>query len=73
MKLRFIEHLGNIYIVVGMGHAFSELYFEALPIQDHNLVRSALNCQHTLIIPFSEAIEITDKNRLTALMVLYGQ
>ena len=75
MKMTFIEYRGDIYIVVGIGHISTNIispeFFEVVPLVDHSLVRSSLQLS-TLYVPFSEAIEITDKNRLIALMVLYG-
>jgi hypothetical protein len=76
MKLTFIEYKGNIYIVVGIGYCSgnpkSPEFFEVVPLVDHNLIKSSFGLS-TLHVPFSEAIEITDKNRLIALMVLYGR
>jgi hypothetical protein len=76
MKLTFIEYNRNIYIVVGIGYCSdntnSPEFFEVVPLVDHNLIRSSFELS-TLHIPFSEAIEITNKNRLLALMVLYGK
>ena len=76
MKLRFIEYCGDIYIVLCITydtkHHCPEC-FVAIPISDKqsSLVRTALQLQ-TLNIPFTDAKEITDKNRLISLMVLYG-
>jgi hypothetical protein len=78
MKYRFVEYRGDIYIVIGIGYFndfdadSSPMFFEVIPLSDHSLIRSSLR-PYTMNIPFSEAIEITDKNRLLALMVLYGQ
>lgn len=73
MKFRFITYLNEIYLVVGIGfddaHQCQE-YFEVIPLQP-NLFKAVLY-DSTLKIPFSQAIEITDKNTLLNLLVLYG-
>ena len=76
MKLTFIEYKGDIFIVVGIGYFSgnpnSPEFFEVVPLVDHSLIRSSLQ-RSVMYVPFSEAIEITDKNRLIALKVLYGE
>jgi hypothetical protein len=77
MKLRFVEYAGSVYIVVGMGYGLFDsieshvLFFDVVPINEYKLIRSALYPM-SMKVPFSEAIEITDKKRLLALKVLYG-
>lgn len=76
MKLRFIEYQDNIYIVVGISYDskyLDGLYFVSVLLDRENksVIKSALS-PHTLNIPLAEAKEITDKNRLISLMVLYG-
>lgn len=76
MKLRFIEYEHDIYVVVGFGYnQYNECpeYFVCVPLdRKHlNLFRAALQL-HTLNIPLDKAMEITSKNKLLALMVLYG-
>lgn len=74
MKFRFIKYLTDIYLVVGMGYdSRNECpeFFEAIPLET-NLFRAVIH-QHVVRIPFSQAIEITDKNTLMNLLVLYGK
>lgn len=76
MKIRFIEYSGDVYVVVGVTYDTKFQYPEcyvAAPLDDVNssIFRAVLSTD-TLNIPFAEAIEITNKNRLISLMVLYG-
>lgn len=76
MNLRFIEYRGDIYVVIGITYDCryrNPECFTAVPIDNFNksVFKAALSL-YTLNIPFAEAIEITDKNRLLSLMVLYG-
>jgi hypothetical protein len=81
MKLRFIEYHQSIYIVIGITYdsdyhypaAHLPLAFVAVPLGErHRTVYSALLDAYSIKIPFEDATEITDKNRIGALMVLYG-
>lgn len=76
MKMRFIEYEDDIYVVIGITYDASRAYpecFVAVPLKDaeRSATRAMLSL-HTLTIPFVEAKEISDKNRLISLMVLYG-
>jgi hypothetical protein len=76
MKLRFIEYKSDIYVVIGITYDSRYLYpecFVAVPLDDVNpsIFRAILDLS-TINIPFVEAKEITSKNKLISLMVLYG-
>ena len=75
MKLRFIEYEQGIYIVLGITYdpmLNSSECFVAVPINEINssIGRAILDI-NTVKISISEANEITDKNTLVALMVLF--
>jgi hypothetical protein len=40
---------------------------------ENSLIADVLRAIDTVIIPFSEAIEITDKNRVKAINILFGR
>lgn len=76
MLLRFIEFSGDIYLVVGITY---EMRFDppecfvAVPLTKANQsITRALIENFSVKIPLAYAMEITDKNRLQALLVLYG-
>ena len=76
MKIRFLEYKKDLYISVGITYDSSlecPECFVAVRVDDikPNIARSMLDA-HTVKIPFSQATEITNKNKLLALMVLYG-
>lgn len=75
MKFRFVRYLKEIYLVVGIGYdnRFEcPEHFVVVPLERNtSLFRTALDIT-TINIPFSQAIEITNKNTLLSLMVLYG-
>lgn len=76
MLLRFIEFSGDIYLVVGVTY---EMRFDppecfvAVPITKAttNITRALIE-NYSVKIPLAYAMEITDKKRLNALLVLYG-
>lgn len=74
MKLRLIEFLGDIFIVIGIGYEAGfnppDAYY-AVPLKE-SLFRDVLLTTVVEKIPMTEAIEITDKNRIKAIMILYG-
>jgi hypothetical protein len=75
MRYRFIEYKGDLYVVVGITHDQTQSYpecFTAVPVTSSRTLTECLLERHVLTIPFSEAIEITNKNTILALMVLYG-
>lgn len=76
MKFRFIEYQGDLYLVVGITYDNTKEYpdcFVITPIDKTTtkLTRTAL-IGNTLTIPIAYVKEITDKNKLLTLMVLYG-
>ena len=76
MKFRFVEYESNIYVVVGIGYnQLNECpeHFVCIPLDKNNLnlFKTSLQIQ-TVDIPLDKAIEITSKNKLLTLMVLYG-
>jgi hypothetical protein len=75
MNIRFIEYDENIYIVLGIG--YDDRYdppdvFIAIPLKEA-VYRSLITETNEIIIPIVEAVEITDKNRVLALWVLFGK
>lgn len=76
MKIRFIEYQNDIYIVLGITYDSRFTYpdcFVVVPLDKHNpSIFKTIFDSHTLLVPFIEAKEITDKNRIISLMVLYG-
>lgn len=73
MKLRFLEYRGAIYIVMGIGYDGSfdppDVYF-TIPL-DAPITQKIITAAHLVKIPFSEAIEITDENRIKVLYILF--
>ncbi len=75
MKIRFIEYNGDMYVVVGFAY---EVRFDppecyvAVPLRD-TVMRSVLLGLDTITIPFCDAVEVSDINRVKALLVLYGK
>lgn len=76
MKIRFIEFEGDIYVVVGITYDTNSIYpecFTAVPLSSYNYsIFKAMLQIDTINIPIDEAIEITDKNQILTLLVLYG-
>ena len=74
VKLRFIEYLGEIFIVLGITYDQTLEYpdvFIAVPLK-YSFVKSTLNI-NTVKIPLVLANEICDKSTLKTLMILYGE
>lgn len=76
MRFRFIEYQNDIYVVVGITYDskyLDDICFVSVPLDRNNksLIGSMLSL-HTFNIPLAKAKEITDRNRLISLMVLYG-
>jgi hypothetical protein len=75
MVYRLIEWNGLLYIVVGIGFDHTQDppdVFYAVPLED-TLFSSVLLNIDFIRIPFSEALEITDQNRIRAIWILYGK
>lgn len=76
MKIRFIEYKGDVYVVIGISYDSTNScpeYFLSVPIDEfHPSITRSLLESSSIKIPFVEAIEITSKNQILALMVLYG-
>jgi hypothetical protein len=73
MKYRLLEHEGEIYLVVGFGYDLTydpPEVFHCVKLKD-SLFKS-LMVPYEIVIPLSEAIEITDKKRMLAILALYG-
>lgn len=74
MKIRLIEFQGAIYLVVGIGYNSKfnppETYY-AVPLQE-SIYRDLILAHFVVKIPMAEAIEITDINKIKALLVLFG-
>lgn len=75
MDYRFVEWRGEIYIVLGIGYDTQidpPDVFHCVPLESHSVIRSLLEFPGIVKIPFTEAIEITDKKRIYAIWVLFG-
>lgn len=76
MEYRFIEWNGELYIVVGIGYDTRidpPDVFHAVPIQNNqSLFKTVIEYPGLVKIPFSEAVEITDKKRIFAIWTLFG-
>lgn len=76
MDYTFIEWRGEIYIVLGIGYDTRidppDVFF-GVPLQDKSILRSLINNPGVVKIPISEAIEITDENRINAIWILFGR
>lgn len=74
MKFRFIEFEGDIYLVVGIGYDGTydppDIFYAVL--LEHSITRSLLFYRNSRKIPFSEATEIEDKNKIELIRVLFG-
>lgn len=73
VKYRLVQYADDIYLVVGQG--FDGQYdppevFYCVKLKQ-SLLASSLS-PYEIIIPYSQAIEITDKNRLSVIFLLYG-
>lgn len=76
MHLRFIDFSGDIYVVVG--HTFEKRYdppecFVAIPLslcKNKSITRDLIE-RDSVTIPIAYAEEITDKNRLITLILLF--
>ena len=73
-KYRLIEYKEKILLVVGIG--YNENYdppevFHCVQLRE-SLFKSSLS-SYEVVIPLSDAIEITDKKRLLAIWALYGK
>ena len=75
MGHKFIKWCNHYYIVTGIG--VSHEYFDppdvyyAVPLNG-TVIKSLISCSTPYKIPFSEAIEITDKNEIKSILILYG-
>lgn len=74
MKIRLVKFQGTIFIVIGIGYESKfdppETYY-AVPLKE-SLYRDLIMTHLVTKIPVSQAIEITDKNKIKALLVLFG-
>ena len=74
MKYRVVEWQAEIYIVLGIGTDSQfdppDCYY-AVPLK-YSIFRSIILNKDLVKIPFSEAIEITDENKIRAILILYG-
>lgn len=73
MNIRLVEWHSAIYIVIGIGYeSFSDPpdVYHAIPLTNSIMKDIILN-RNVISIPLSEAIEITDKNRVNAILVLF--
>lgn len=74
MKIRLIKFRDVLYIVIGIGYESKfdppETYY-AVPLKE-SIYRDLILANIVEKIPVSQAIEITDKNKVKALLVLFG-
>lgn len=77
MNLRFVEYENEIYIVLGITYDArysSPECFTIIPLDkyDKSVYKAVLIGKSSITVPTYKVKEITDKNRLIALMLLYG-
>lgn len=78
MDLRFIEFRGDIYVVVGQTHVRHydpPEAFVAIPLslcRNRTITRDLIE-HDSITIPMAYAEEISDKQRVRTLMLLYEQ
>lgn len=74
MKIRLIKFRDVLYVVIGIGYESKfdppETYY-AVPLKE-SIYRELILANIVEKIPVSQAIEITDKNKVKALLVLFG-
>jgi hypothetical protein len=74
VNIRFIKFQDIYFVVVGIGYESKfnppETYY-AIPVRE-SLYRDLVLAHVVVKIPMSQAIEITDKNKVKALLVLFG-
>jgi len=74
VKIRLIKFRDVLYIVIGIGYESKfdppETYY-AVPLKE-SIYRDLILANIVEKIPVSQAIEITDKNKVKALLVLFG-
>jgi hypothetical protein len=74
VKLRLIKFRDVIYVVLGIGYESKfdppETYY-AVPLKE-SIYRDIILSTLVEKIPVSQAIEITDKNKVKAILVLFG-
>lgn len=73
MEYRLLEYEGEIYLVVGFGYDLKydpPEVFHCVKLRD-SLFRS-LMVPYEIVIPLSEAVEITDEKRSLVILALYG-
>lgn len=74
MSFRLILWNDSYFIVTGIGYDLicdPPDVFYAVPLNG-TLARSVLTNLHPIKIPFTEAVEITDKNEISSILILYG-
>ena len=74
IKYRLVEYDEQILLVLGVGYDVNydpPEVFHCVQLRD-SLFKSLLS-PYEIVIPLSEAIEITDKKRLLAIWTLYGK
>ena len=80
MQLRIIEYSGQLYIVVGITNLRDKVHniqenwecFEASPLQEGQTIWEAVLSNETVLIKIEDAKEITERNRLESILILYG-
>ena len=74
MKLRFVEYDGGLYVVVGFtydtAYEPAECYVAA-PLKE-SIFKSSVIGMETVKIPIDWGKEISDKEQIRTIMVLYG-
>lgn len=74
MKIRLIKFHDTIFIVIGIGYEAKfdppETYY-AVPLES-SIYKDLIYSNFITKIPVSQAIEITDINKIKALLVLFG-
>lgn len=74
MKIRLIKFRDVLYVVIGIGYESKfdppETYY-AVPLKE-SIYRDLILANIVEKIPVSQAIEITDKNKVKTLLILFG-
>ena len=81
MKLRIIEYEGQLFVVVGITNLRDKVLnihehwecFEAYPLsENHSIIETILMNGPAVFIKIEDAREVTERNRLESILVLYG-
>jgi len=81
MKLRIIEYEGQLFVVVGITNLRDKMVnihehwevFEAYPLNENqSIIETILSGGPAVFIKIEDAKEVTERDRLESILVLYG-